>query len=96
MAKNLKICRQHDMSHDECREVAEQILEKLIDHFGGSVSHAGEDYQYKHPTGVKAVIEPGAKELNVNVKLGLLTSALAPKLEEEINRALDDHLGTNG
>ena len=83
------------MEYDECREVAQQLLDKLVDHFGGSISCIGDDYQYRHPTGIKAVIEARAKEFNVNVKLGLLTGALAPRLDEEINRVLDEHLGSS-
>lgn len=92
--KNIKICRQHKLDSDECREVAEHLLDKLVDHFGGSVSCIGEDYQYRHPTGIKALVEARSEELNVNVKLGLMTAALAPKLEQEINRVLDEHIGT--
>lgn len=92
MAKKIQICRQHSMEHDECREFAERLLDKMVDKFGGNVSCVGDDYQYQHSAGVKAVVEARAKELNVNVKLGLLAGALAPKLNEEINRVLDDHL----
>ena len=93
MAKNLTICRQHEMGHDECREVAQKLLDKLVNRMGGSVSCIGDDYQYTHSTGIKAIVEPRAKELSVNVKLGLLTSSLAPKLDTEIDRVLDDYLG---
>ncbi|MBX2849746.1 MAG: polyhydroxyalkanoic acid system family protein [Acidiferrobacterales bacterium] len=92
MAKKIEICRKHKMGQDECRVVAEQMLDKLVDHFGGSVSSVGEDYQFNHPTGIKAMVEAGDKELYVNVKLGILTSGLAPKVEAEINKILDEHI----
>ena len=92
MAKKIQISRQHDMEHAECCEFAERLLDKMVDKFGGSVSSVGDDYQYNHSTGIKAIVEPRAKELNVNVKLGLLTSALAPKLEGEINKVLDKYM----
>jgi len=44
---------------------------------------------------VKAIALVEAKEgqLNVDVKLGMMTRALAPQLEAEMNRVLDEHLG---
>lgn len=93
MARNLQICREHDMNHAECITVAEELLDKLVDHFGGSVSCVGDDYRYTHPTGIKADVLARSGELSVNVKLGLLTRSLAPKLEREINRVLDEHIG---
>lgn len=92
MAKKIEISRQHNMEQDECCEFAERLLDKMVDKFGGSVSSVGENYQYSHSTGIKAIVEPRAKEINVNVKLGLLTGALAPKLEGEINKVLDKYM----
>lgn len=92
MAKKIQISRQHSMELDECREFSEKLMDKMVDKFGGSVSCVGDDYQYSHSTGIKAIVEPREKELNVNVKLGLLTGALAPQLEGEINKVLDKYL----
>ena len=91
--RKLNISRQHDLDQSECQSVAEELLDKLVDRFGGSVSCVGDDYQYQHSTGIKATVEAREGQLNVNVKLGLITSALAPKLESEINRVLDEHIG---
>lgn len=95
MARNLQICREHDLNHEECVNLAEELLDKLVGHFGGSVSCVGDDYQYTHPTGIKAMVVPGEQDLMVNVKLGLLTRSLAPRLEEEINRVLDEYIGAS-
>ena len=68
------------------------MLNKLVNKFGGKYKAEGDNFRYKHTAGVNAVVEPKAGELMVNVKLGLMTRALAPQLEKEMNRVLDDHI----
>lgn len=81
------------MQADECREVAEDLLDQLVDHFGGSIQSEGENYWYRHSTGIKAKVIPADGEISIDVKMGLLTRAMAPQLEREINRVLDEKLG---
>ena len=88
----IKICKQHQLDQQECRDVAEKLLDKLVAKFGGSVKAGGDEYHYKHSTGINAVVEPRDGELLVNVKMGLLTRAMAPQLEAEINRVLDEQI----
>jgi len=66
--------------------------DKLVQKFGGSYQAAGDNYTYKHTTGVNAVVEPKADELVVNVKLGIMARAFAPQLEQEMNRMLDKYI----
>jgi len=89
---NLKIHREHDLSEEDCRSLAEELLGKLVGHFGGNYNQSGDEYLYKHTTGVKAKVQAKAGELSVDVKLGLMTRALAPQIEREMNRVLDEHL----
>ncbi|MEO0367522.1 MAG: polyhydroxyalkanoic acid system family protein [Pseudomonadota bacterium] len=89
---NVRVCRKLDMDQQECREVAEGLLERLVEKMGGSYSPDGENYIYKHTTGVKAMVEPKEGELNIDVKLSLMTRAFGPRLSEEINKQLDKHL----
>jgi len=92
MAKKIHISRQHNMEYDECCQFAEKLLDKMVDKFGGNLSCVDDTYQYKHSTGIKASVEPASKEINVNVTLGLLTSAMAPMVEDEINKVLDKYI----
>ncbi len=89
----IKICKQHTLDQQECQVLAEELLDKLVAKFGGSVQAGSSDYKYKHSTGINALVEPRAGELLVNVKMGLLTRAMAPQLEAEINRVLDEQIG---
>jgi len=89
----IHINRQHSLEHDECRAVAENLLDKLVGKFGGTVKQKGDCYNYKHATGLSAVVEPKSGELDINVKLTMLTRSMGPKVEEKINAVLDEHMG---
>lgn len=89
---NVHLCRKHDLDQTECTALAEELLDKLVSTFGGKYSADGSNYQYRHTAGVNATVEPKAGELLVNVKLGLMTRALAPQLESEMNKVLDEYL----
>ena len=56
-----------------------------MDKFGGEFEEDGEDFRYKHPTGIKAHIAVAEEDLSVDVKLGLMTRSFAPQMEAEIN-----------
>jgi len=89
---DLRVCRELDVDEQECQDLAVELLEKLVSKFGGKYKQDGANYRYKHTAGVNALVEPKAGELVVDVKLGMMTRALAPQLEKEMNRVLDDHL----
>ena len=90
---NLKISRAHQLGEGECRVAAESLLDKLVEKMGGSYAPSGQCYEYKHTSGLKAVVEPNDDELVINVKLGLMTMGLKPMLDREINKQLDEHFG---
>ncbi len=91
---DLRVCRELDVDEQECQDLAVELLEKLVSKFGGKYKQDGSNYRYKHTAGVNALVEPKAGELSVDVKLGMMTRALAPQLEKEMNRVLDDHLSS--
>ena len=88
----LNFVRQHDLSQSECKALAEKLLGKLVDRYGGSISQKKDQYIYKHNLGVNAVVVPNEGEFIVDVKLGLMARSFAPKLEGEMNRILDENL----
>jgi len=89
---DLRICRELNVDEQECQNLAIELLDKLVGKFGGKYKSEGCNYRYKHTAGVNAIVEPKAGELIVDVKLGMMTRALAPQLEKEMNRVLDAHL----
>lgn len=90
---SIHISRKHQLDHDECLALTTTLLNKLVSTFGGKISSAGAHYCYRHSTGLSAVVEPRAGELDINVKLNMLTRSFGPQVEEQINKVLDEHLG---
>jgi putative polyhydroxyalkanoate system protein len=88
---NVHICRKHQLPEQECRAVAEELLGKLVDKYGGDVNPDGDNFRYRHSTGMSAVVEPRQGELDITVKLNFLTRAFAPQIKSEISKVLDDH-----
>jgi len=89
----LHISRKHQLDHEECCAVAEELLGQLVEKFGGNYSNDGDNFRYRHTTGLSAVVEPGEGELDIRIKLNLMTRSFAPQVEEQINRVLDKHIG---
>lgn len=89
---NLLIRREHELDEDECWELAEDLLGQLVDKFGGNFYEDGECLRYKHPAGMKAYVEPKDGELEIGVKLNLMTRSFAPEIEKQINRVLDNYI----
>ena len=90
---NLNIKRQHDLDAGQCRSLAEDLLGQLVNQFGGTVSEQGNCLSYKHTTGMKAMVEPREGELDISIKLNLMTRSFAPEIEKRINDVLDKHIG---
>jgi len=85
----IQVRREHDLGQQASKELAEKLLNKLIEKFGGKYSPDGDNFRYKHTAGVNAVVEPLEDEISINVKLGIMARGFAPQLEQEMNRALD-------
>lgn len=88
----LNLRREHDLNQSESKELAEKLLAKLVNKFGGKITEKDNLFIYKHTMGVDAVVEPNEGEFVIDVKLGFLASSLAPKLEGEMNKILDEYL----
>lgn len=86
------INKPHQYDEEECQEIAEELLDMLVDRFGGRIRQDGNCYHYKHTSGINAKVETGHGDLTIKVKMGLMTRAWAPQLEKEINRILDEHM----
>ena len=89
----LRISRNHQLGLEDCRALAEDLLEQLVTQYGGKVKPEGDNLCYRHTTGMSAVVEPKSGELDVTVKLNLMTRSFGPQIEEQINRVLDKRLG---
>jgi len=93
MKQQLLINRSHDLGLDECQNLAKELLEKIAERYGGTLDCGGENYKYNHATGVDVVIKPRAEKIDIDVQLGMIARAFAPKINEEINKVLNKHIG---
>lgn len=87
----VSVRRAHSLGQEGSKDVAQKLLTKLVDKFGGKYNSDGDCFRYKHSAGVNAVVEAGESEVLVNIKLGMLARSLAPKLESEMEKILDEY-----
>jgi len=88
----IRLHREHQLDKKESRALAENLLNKLVDKYGGRYGEEGDGFRYKHPAGVNAIVEPNEGEFIVNIKLGIMTRALGPKLQGDMDKILDEYL----
>jgi len=88
----VSVRREHDLDQQDSKELAEKLLNKLVDKFGGKFSEDSDSYRYKHTAGINAVVEPNEGEFVIDVKLGFMARSLGPTLEGHINKVLDEYL----
>jgi putative polyhydroxyalkanoate system protein len=88
----VSIARRHGMGRDQLVSEIEQMAEKLVAKYGGSYSWKGNELTYNYSGGVTACVHCAEKELNVDVKFGMLMSMLKGPITKEIEDYLDKHL----
>jgi len=79
----------HNMTEAQLRSLVEDLGEKLKSKFGGEykLENGSMSYIYR---GVNAEISFDRSYVKVDIKLGLLMTALKGKIEYEINSYLDN------
>jgi putative polyhydroxyalkanoate system protein len=85
----IHIRRVHGMSHDKARKSAEKVARKLEDEFKLAWQWNGDTVHFER-TGVHGTLHVGNKEIRLNAKLGFMLGLVAPKIESEIHRHLDE------
>lgn len=88
----IRVCRFHGTTLKKARKGAERIAEELGEEFGLDHEWDGDTLNFQR-MGVSGHIGVGKKEVEIYVKLGLLLSALRPRIEAEINRFCDENFG---
>jgi len=84
--------REHQLDKHESRALAEELLNKLVDKYGGRYGEDGNSFRYNHPAGVNAIVEPNQGEFIINIKLGFMTRALGSRLQGDMDRIRDEYL----
>lgn len=86
---HIVIHRDHALTHDQAREVAETLAAQLADRYEIS-HHWQEDSLHFERSGVSGQIDLEPGQLRINVRLGFLLVPLKHRLEQEIHRQLDE------
>jgi len=90
----IQVCRPHSLGEQDCQNLAEELLNKLVDKFGGSYQPVGNNYAYKHTAGVNATVEPLIRKrilIRVSILRVLIKLLLVAVLVKSAVSALFQH-----
>ncbi len=82
----------HTLPRAEAKNLAQNVADKMKEEFSFEYNWQGDTLNFKR-SGVQGTISVTDTEVAVEAKLGLLLSALKPKVESEINRFLKENFG---
>lgn len=85
---SISISKRHSLSRHKAREAAERVAQDLNERFDLAWIWEGDEVVFER-TGLSGRMHVGAKEIRLDVRLGLLLSALKPAIEREIHVQLD-------
>ncbi|WPC05552.1 polyhydroxyalkanoic acid system family protein [Pseudomonas benzenivorans] len=83
--------RSHNLGREVAREKAEQLAERLAREFDVRYRWSGDTLEFKR-SGADGRIEVGEDRVRVELKLGLLLSAMGGSIKRQIEEALDKNL----
>ena len=84
--------RSHSLGLAAAREKAEALAQRLASEYDVKYRWSGDILEFKR-SGADGQIAVGADRVRVELKLGLLLSALGSTIKREIEQTLDKHLG---
>lgn len=83
--------RTHSLGLATAREKAEALAQRLASEYDVKYRWSGDTLEFKR-SGVDGSIAVGGDSVRVELKLGLLLSALGGTIKREIEETLDKHL----
>ena len=86
------IQRDHELDNRTLRKRAERLAKQLQSEFGGNYRWEGNTVHYNYSGGIDARLTLQDADILVDVKLGVLMLMLRKRLQQEIERYLDQHL----
>ncbi|CAD5105765.1 polyhydroxyalkanoic acid system family protein [Zestomonas carbonaria] len=87
----ISVERPHSLGRAAAREKAEQLAERLAREYDVRYRWSGDTLEFKR-SGADGRIEVGDDSVRVELKLGLLLSALSGSIKREIEKTLDEKL----
>jgi putative polyhydroxyalkanoate system protein len=89
---SITISRKHKLSHKKAKDAAEKIARDLKQRFNLDYAWEGEQVRFER-SGVSGHMTLAKDQVNLEVKLGFLLSALKPVIEKEIHTQFDRLIG---
>lgn len=87
----INVERSHNLGRSAVRVKAEQLAERLAREYDVRYQWRGDTLEFKR-SGADGQIEVSDDQVRVEVKLGLLLSAMSGSIKREIEKALDEFL----
>ena len=88
----IHVRRHHKIGLKKARAAADRIAEEMNDVFDIVSEWHGNTLKFSR-SGVHGELKVSKDEVSLNAKLGLLLSALKPRIEETIGRNFDKYFG---
>lgn len=88
---HIAIQRPHSLTLDQARQAAENLVQRLAEHYEFSY-HWQDDRLCFERSGVSGCLSLEPDQVRVNVRLGFLLMPFKPRLEQEMQRYLDEAL----
>lgn len=85
---SISISKPHSLSRSNAHDAAERVARDLKKRFELAYAWEGDEVVFER-AGLSGRMRVGAKEIRLDVRLGLLLSALKPAIEREIHAQLD-------
>ena len=85
---SISITKRHSLSRRKARDAAERVAQDLEQRFDLAWAWEGDEVVFER-AGLSGRMHVGAREIRLDVRLGLLLSALKPAIEREIHAQLD-------
>src|SRR2546423_12739304 len=89
---SISIARKHHLSHKKAKDAAEHIARDLKSRFSLDYAWNGDRIEFERP-GVSGSMHVRKDEIQLDVSLGFLLTALKPSIEREIQAQLDRLVG---
>ena len=87
----IRVERSHCLGRESAREKAQHLAERLASEYDVRYRWNGDTLEFKR-SGADGTIAVGDDSVRVELKLGLLLSALGGTIKREIEQTLDKHL----
>ncbi|RAP57820.1 polyhydroxyalkanoic acid system family protein [Oleiagrimonas sp. MCCC 1A03011] len=89
---SIDIRRTHSLGLEQAHAAVDKVAQRMREKFGVDTRWDDDTLRFSH-MGVDGGIAVSAHDVHVQARLGMLVSALKPRIENEIHAKLDEYFG---